>query len=64
MCNHPVYHIRKRLFPCGNIQNHICQFLLCVRKLYAVQRQKNEHGMRADSLISIHKRVILNQPKP
>lgn len=44
-------------------KNDINQFLLFITELDPVHSQENQHGMRADTLIPIHKGMIAYQAK-
>lgn len=57
----PAEQILIRLFSGGHRQNDTGKFLLCVDQFRTVDRQKNQHGMSADTLVPIQKGMIFNQ---
>ena len=57
----PGQQIFVTFFSGGNLQNDVGELLLCIRKLHAVDRQKNQHGVGADSLVAVYERIIFYQ---
>jgi len=47
-----------------NCQNYRTQFLLRVLKPYSVQCKKNQHGMSANSFITVYECMVFYQTEP
>lgn len=45
-------------------KDRLNQFVIFIRTGHMIDVQKNQHCMDADSLVSVQKRVVLNQSKP
>ena len=45
----------------GEGEYHAGQFLLCVVQLNAVQGEKDQHGVRTNSLIAVYERMIFDE---
>ena len=47
-----------------NCKDDVDEFLLCVGQLDAVQGEKDQHYMSADTFVAVHKGMVANQPEP
>lgn len=61
MGKHPSQKLFIVFFTGGQLQNDIRQFSLGVGQLHAVQCQKDQHGVCADPLVPVHKRMVPDQ---
>ena len=50
-------------FTGSHSKNDVNQFLLFIAELYPIYSQKNQHGMSADPLVAVHKRVVADKPE-
>ena len=50
------------LLSLGDRENQVNQIAILIVQRNAVQFQKNKHGVRADSFVSVEKRMIHDQP--
>ena len=63
MPDQPVQQVGVLFFAGCYLQNDVAQLCLSICQLHAVDRQEYQHGVRADALISVHKGMVLDQPK-
>src|SRR5699024_10848210 len=47
-----------------NCKDDVDEFLLCVGQLDAVQGEKDQYYMSADTFVAVHKGMVANQPEP
>ena len=59
MFDDPFKKFFKRNVARCNFKYYIGKFLLRIFQLYLVERQKNKHDVCADTLVAVHKCVVL-----
>ena len=64
MSQDPSKQLLKSNLTRSQAEKGIGQFFLSIIHLYPIQGQKHQHGMGADTLIAIHKRVIFYETIP